>query len=79
MPTYSLSGTARLAGLDPTKQYRLNVLDQPASLRTGGVMKKLPLWLDEEITLSGDWLAKAGLALPVMDPESAVLIKLEAE
>ena len=42
-------------------------------------MKKLPLWLDEEITLSGDWLAKAGLALPVMDPESAVLIKLEAE
>lgn len=79
MPTYSLSGTARLPGLDPTKQYRLNVLDQPASLRTGGVMKKLPLWLDEEITLSGDWLAKAGLALPVMDPESAVLIKLEAE
>ena len=78
MPTYTLSGNARLAGLDPTKHYRLTVLDQPASMRTGGVMKKLPLWLDEEMTLSGAWLAKAGIALPVLDPESALLIKLDA-
>jgi alpha-galactosidase len=78
MPTYTLSGTARFDGLDPAKQYRLTVLDQPANLRTGGIMKKLPLWLEEETTLSGAWLAKAGIALPVMDPESAMLIKLEA-
>jgi alpha-galactosidase len=36
------------------------------------------LWLDEEMTLSGAWLEKAGIALPVLDPESALLIKLDA-
>ena len=52
-------------------------VDQPSSLRTGGVMKKLPLWFEEETTLTGEWLAKVGIALPVMDPESALLIKFD--
>ena len=41
MPTYSLSGHALFDGLAVDKHYKLTILDQPASLRTGGVMKKL--------------------------------------
>jgi alpha-galactosidase len=41
-------------------------------------MKIQPEWLtQEETVLSGEWLEKVGIALPVMDPESAVLFQLK--
>jgi alpha-galactosidase len=78
MPTYSLSGTVRIPGLQPDKTYRLNVLERPARFNNGGVMKIQPEWLTQEETLlSGEWLAKAGISLPVMDPESALLLQFK--
>lgn len=77
MPTYSLSGSLRLPGLLPDKNYCLTVLEKPARF-DGGVMKIQPEWLtQEETVLSGEWLEKVGIALPVMDPESAVLFQLK--
>nr|WP_321237841.1 alpha-galactosidase [uncultured Tolumonas sp.] len=77
MPTYSLSGSLRLPELLADKNYRLTVLEKPARF-DGGVMKIQPEWLtQEETVLSGEWLEKVGIALPVMDPESAVLFQLK--
>lgn len=78
MPTYSISGNARIDGFIADKQYKLTILDQPASMRTGGLMKKLPPWMLEGTVLTGEWLSKVGFALPVMDPESALLIRFDA-
>lgn len=77
MPTYSLSGSLRLPGLQADKNYCLTVLEKPARF-DGGVMKTQPQWLTQhETILSGEWLAKIGIALPVMDPESAVLLQFK--
>ena len=77
MPTYSLSGSLRLPELLADKNYCLTVLEKPARF-DGGVMKIQPEWLTQEQTvLSGEWLAKVGIALPVMDPESAVLLQFK--
>ncbi len=77
MPTYSLSGSLRLPGLQADSNYRLTVLEKPARF-DGGVMKTQPQWLTQnETILSGEWLAKIGIALPVMDPESAVLLQFK--
>ncbi len=40
-------------------------------------MHKLPEWLKTPQTATGEWLQKAGLVLPVLDPESAILISLQ--
>lgn len=77
MPTYAISGSVRFDGLLADKHYSVTILDQPASLTTGGLMKQLPNWFTGESILTGDWLAKVGIALPIMDPESALLIKLD--
>ena len=77
MPTYSLSGSLRLPGLQADRNYCLTVLEKPARF-DGGVMKTQPQWLTQhETILSGEWLAKIGIALPVMDPESAVLLQFK--
>lgn len=78
MPTYALSGNLRIPGLVADKHYRLTVLDRPSCFDKG-VMKQLPQWVEQPMVLSGDWLAKAGIALPVLDPETAMLLKLTAQ
>jgi alpha-galactosidase len=40
-------------------------------------MRKLPEWMTTPQTVSGEWLQQAGLALPFLDPESAILIGLQ--
>lgn len=40
-------------------------------------MRELPSWLRQPMVVSGDWLMQAGLALPVLAPESALLIGLK--
>ena len=40
-------------------------------------MRKLPEWMTTPQTVSGEWLQLAGLALPILDPESAILIGLQ--
>lgn len=40
-------------------------------------MRKLPAWMETPQTASGEWLMQAGIALPILDPETAVLIGVE--
>lgn len=76
MPLYSHSGFLRIPELNAEQKYSLVVLEKPTRFE-GGVMKTQPRWLvEKETILTGEWLAKIGIPLPVMDPESAVLFKL---
>lgn len=78
MPTWALSGTLRLQGLDPQISYRVRVVDAADNFRSG-IVSTQPAWVEEGVTLTGDWLQHAGLAMPVLDPESAVLLLLDAQ
>ncbi|MEQ9903518.1 alpha-galactosidase [Pectobacterium aroidearum] len=81
MPDYSLAGTLCFPGLQPDVRYEVTLLDGP-EIKTvregGGTMRELPPWLRQPIMVSGDWLMRAGLALPVLTPETAILIGLSA-
>ncbi|WP_072571372.1 alpha-galactosidase [Enterobacter sp. SA187] len=80
MPDYSLMMPLRVPGLDSGARYRIRLLDDPNIQLTGAgghTMRKLPAWMTTEQTVSGEWLKVAGLALPVLDPESAILIGFE--
>ena len=80
MPTWSLPGVLRVPGLKTDARYRVTVLDEPALLAGGGsghTMRVQPAWLHASVALSGEWLANAGLTLPVLDPESALLLGFE--
>ncbi|MCO6552472.1 MAG: alpha-galactosidase [Gilliamella sp.] len=82
LPTYALSGNLRLTGLLADKQYQIEVLDMPDNIDpkiNGHVMKELPQWMKDKTTLSGDWLMNVGLPLPVLDPATAILIKVTAK
>lgn len=67
----------RLPGLDPGRTYRVEVVagaDTEPRLGVG------PSWTDAEpLLLTGAALASAGLSLPPLPPESAVLLRLWAE
>lgn len=78
MPTWALSGTLRLQGLDPDVTYRVSVIDAAENLNNG-IVGAQPVWVTDGIELTGDSLQSAGLAMPVLDPESAVLLLLEAQ
>ncbi|MEC5344577.1 alpha-galactosidase [Brenneria populi] len=79
MPDYTLPGQLRFPGLDAEARYQVKLLDSQ-EIKTvrdgGGTMRELPPWLIEPIEASGDWLMQAGLALPVIVPETALLIEL---
>ena len=75
MPTNSLSSTLRIPGLQKDAKYSINLLDKPDNFND--IVNRQPLWTEKTLICSGEWLAKAGIAVPVMDPESALLIKLE--
>ncbi|WP_315707873.1 alpha-galactosidase [Brenneria uluponensis] len=80
MPDYSLAGVLRLPGLNPQACYRLTVLDHPdlkPVIDGGSTMRRLPSWIVQSAEFSGEWLMKAGLRLPIMNPETALLIGLE--
>ena len=82
LPTYALSGNLRLTGLLPEKQYLIEILDLPDNIDpkiNGHVMKALPYWMVNKTILSGDWLMQIGLPLPVLDPATAMLIRVVAQ
>lgn len=75
MPELSVPGSLRLSGLQPGKHYRLSIILQPAE--TGHLMKSLPAWMHREtVQLSGESLMTLGLPLPVMDPDSLLVLSL---
>ncbi|MDU8924730.1 alpha-galactosidase [Pasteurellaceae bacterium LIM206] len=85
MIDYILPPVIQLDGLDVNAVYKLSLLDVPESIRNGtadNVMKALPNWLtrllaNEELKCSGEWLQKAGLAIPIQDPCMGILLKFD--
>ena len=75
MPTNSLSGHLRMPGLDAKALYRVSVLDKPENY--DGIVNYQPPWTQSECKLSGAWCEEVGLAMPVLDAESAILIKFK--
>jgi alpha-galactosidase len=66
-------GTVRLPGLDPDRAYRV----EPVPLAGGPEFFQFepPGWLDG-VTISGRAVAAAGLQLPVLSPEQALVVRL---
>lgn len=80
MPDYTLLAPLRMAGLEASGRYRVTLLDNPDIQLTGEgghTMRQLPPWMITPAIVSGEWLQQAGLALPILDPESAILIGLQ--
>ncbi|EPX9366321.1 alpha-galactosidase [Aeromonas veronii] len=80
MPDNTLPGTLRIPGLEAQARYRLHVVDHPdlQLVGEGGhTMRRLPEWMCQNTEVCGEWLALAGIQLPILDPESAMLIALE--
>ncbi len=80
MPDYTLLAPLRVSGLDAQGQYRITLIDHPNIRITdegGHTMRQLPAWMTTPQIVSGEWLMQAGIALPVLDPESAILIGFE--
>ena len=80
MPDHTPAGCSTFSGLAPQARYRLRVVDHPdiQLVGEGGhTMRRLPGWMNQTSDISGEWLAQAGIQLPVLDPESAMLIALE--
>nr|WP_319552708.1 alpha-galactosidase [uncultured Vibrio sp.] len=75
MPTHSLSGNLRILGLDDKATYRIYVLDKPANYNDIVVFQ--PPWTEAGCELSGEWCKEVGLSMPLLDPETAMLIKVE--
>ncbi|WP_411991739.1 alpha-galactosidase [Agarivorans sp. DSG3-1] len=76
MPDYTLPGALRFTGLDPQAMYSLEVLDKPDFKH---IMKQFPTWMESNAAYRGDTLMKLGIQLPIMDPESAMLLKLSQQ
>ncbi|NLS14080.1 alpha-galactosidase [Vibrio sp. SM6] len=76
MPTHALSGHLRIPGLANNTRYRVQVLDKPSNYQD--IVNYQPPWTEEGCELSGSWCAEVGLTMPVLDAETAMLIKLEA-
>jgi alpha-galactosidase len=67
----------RFAGLDPDRRYTVTVVEPAGPPGTTG--DRGPAWMaDGSITLPGSVLHTVGLALPVLQPEQAVLLELVA-
>ncbi|TYL42149.1 alpha-galactosidase [Dickeya sp. ws52] len=80
MPDYALAGVLRVPGLDAQARYRLTVVDHPdlkPVIEGGSTMRQLPTWMAAPAEYSGEWLMKAGLRLPILNPETALLLELE--
>lgn len=79
MPDYTFPSTLRLPGLNPESRYRICVEDANIQLtgEGGHTMRKLPGWMEHSTSeIGGEWLAQIGLQLPILDPETALLISV---
>ncbi len=67
------AGCSTFFGLAPQARYRLRVVDHPdiQLVGEGGhTMRRLPGWMNQTSDISGEWLAQAGIQLPVLDPKA---------
>ncbi|WP_211252098.1 alpha-galactosidase [Vibrio rhizosphaerae] len=75
MPTHALSGSLRIPGLDQQAIYQISILDKPSFYEN--IVHTQPQWTFSGGKVSGSWCREVGITLPVLDPETAILIKLE--
>jgi alpha-galactosidase len=73
-PVGAIPGTLCLPGLDPDRRYRVSVVG-PRDV-TLHLARHQPAWVEHGIELSGRQLAAHGLQLPVLGPQSALLVHL---
>ncbi|MFU8874681.1 alpha-galactosidase [Micromonospora sp. SL4-19] len=67
----------RMPGLDPHRLYRVQVLDQIGQPATAG--RSDPAWFESgSVDVSGHVLAVMGLPPPLLAPEQAALVRLDA-
>ncbi len=74
--TTTVGHPVRLAGLDPDRRYRIEVIDDLGSCPRAG--RTRPAWLDEPVVATGRQLVELGLQPPVMHPESVLLVHLSS-
>jgi alpha-galactosidase len=69
-----IPGRARLPGLEPDRRYRV----EPVRLAGGPAVQQSqpPGWYEGGVTLTGRALATAGLQMPILQPEQALLLRL---
>ncbi|CZF80966.1 Alpha-galactosidase [Grimontia celer] len=77
MPEHALGQRLKMPILSGDKSYRVEVVDVPAAFNK--TMKHLPVWIEKTQVVNGDQLSQIGLSLPVMDPESAMLLSFTVE
>ncbi|MED7787684.1 alpha-galactosidase [Francisella sp. 19X1-34] len=65
----------KFSGLDKTKTYKLRALNKLSN--TGYAMKQTPNICNDEVVLSGKALESFGLNIPIMHPQSAILISID--
>ena len=75
MPEYMIPERIYIPYLKQDEFYEISIIDMPAVY--GNLMKKTPEWTNKNIKLTGEELGKIGLQLPVMDPESIILLELK--
>ena len=66
----------RLPGLDADRRYRVATVPLPGERR--GPARSEPAWIADGIVLTGRQLAVHGVQLPVLNPETGVLLHLAA-
>ncbi|MGL6259029.1 alpha-galactosidase [Vibrio sp. WXL210] len=75
MPTNALSGHLRIPGLDPEALYQVSLIDRPENYQD--IVNYQPPWTVDGCQLTGAWCGDIGLTMPILDAETAVLIKLD--
>lgn len=75
MPDYALPSPLRISCIDASAQYQVKLIETPES--SFQLMKQRPKWLNKTLILSGENLKEIGLTLPILDPESALMLYLK--
>jgi len=75
---YTRAGTLALRGLDARARYRLE-LESSNVADLAPFNKTIPAWCEEPVVTTGELLMTMGVPLPVMPPQSALLIGCHRE
>ena len=75
-PREAVRLTRRLPGLDPAREYRVSVVDLGAAAASHAGIP--PRWVAEGVTLPGSVLGSVGLEPPLLLPDEALVVRVEA-
>lgn len=75
MPEYALPSPLRIDYLDDKATYAVKIIEMPTA--SFQLMKQQPKWLNKTLSLRGDNLREIGLSLPILDPESALILSIK--